>query len=85
MYGLTDRRIEIFEKCSILVKVKEGKNFNRRNIGIFRGLKFEPDTEIEQKGAFFKASQSGCILTILKNINKVILFLVRRFTANKLA
>jgi len=22
--------------------------------GIFRGLKFEPDAEIEQKGAFFK-------------------------------
>ena len=26
------RRDEIFEKCSILVKVKEGKNFNHRNI-----------------------------------------------------
>jgi hypothetical protein len=24
--------VETFEKCSILVKVKEGENFNRRNI-----------------------------------------------------
>ncbi len=26
------RKGETFEKCSILVKVKEGENFNRRNI-----------------------------------------------------
>ena len=46
---------ETFEKCSILFKVKEGEDFNHRNTRqVFRGLKSEPDTEIGQKGAFFK-------------------------------
>ncbi len=27
----TFQRIETFEKCSILFKIKEGENFNRRN------------------------------------------------------
>ena len=46
---------ETFEKCSILFKVKEGEDFNRRNTRlVFRGLKSESDTEIGQKGAFFK-------------------------------
>jgi hypothetical protein len=30
--GLSLVMNETFEKCSILVKVKEGENFNRRNI-----------------------------------------------------
>jgi hypothetical protein len=38
-----------------LAKIKEGENFNRRNIWrIFRGLKFEPDKEIGQKGTLVK-------------------------------
>ena len=45
---------ETFEKWSILFKFKEGENFNHRNTGVFRGLKFEPNAEIEQKGAFCK-------------------------------
>ena len=57
--------METFEKCSILVKVKpparrayapEGKaRISTTGIyWIFRGLKFETDAEIGQKGAFFK-------------------------------
>ena len=46
-----------------MFKFKEDENFNHRNtLSISRinppkfggGLKFEPDAEIEQKGAFFK-------------------------------
>jgi hypothetical protein len=34
---------------------KEDENFNHRNTPpVFRGLKFEPDAEIGQKGIFFK-------------------------------
>jgi hypothetical protein len=44
---------ESFEKCSILFKLKEDENFNHR------GLKFEADVEIGQKGTFFKALVSG--------------------------
>jgi len=29
---LFGERIETFEKCSILIKVKKGENFNHRNI-----------------------------------------------------
>jgi len=54
---------ETFEKCQFLFKFKKGDNFNHRNtLSISRinppkfggGLKFEPDAEIEQKGAFCK-------------------------------
>jgi hypothetical protein len=53
---------ETFEKCSILFKVKEGENFNRRNtLSILRIAlklhcvpKFESDAEIGQKGTFCK-------------------------------
>jgi hypothetical protein len=60
---LLEKIRETFEKCSFLSKAKEGENFNRRNTSsILRinppkfggGLKFEPDTGIGQKGAFFK-------------------------------
>ena len=47
--------METFEKCTILFKVKEGEDSNRRNTRqVFRGLKSESDAEIGQKGAFFK-------------------------------
>jgi hypothetical protein len=57
---------ETFEKCSILLKFKEGENFNHRNtLSILRiklKLHFvqnlEPDTEIGQKGAFCKGLDS---------------------------
>jgi hypothetical protein len=43
------------KKGSILFKVKNGENFNRRNTRqVFRGLKSKSDSEIGQKGAFFK-------------------------------
>jgi len=29
---VADRKFETFEKCSVLVKVKEGENSNHRNI-----------------------------------------------------
>jgi hypothetical protein len=46
---------ETFEKRSILFKVKEGEDFNRRNTReVFRGLNSKSDAEIGQKGAFFK-------------------------------
>jgi hypothetical protein len=50
-------------KCQYLFKFKEGENFSHRNtLSILRinppkfggGLKFEPDAEIGQKGAFCK-------------------------------
>ena len=49
--------MESFEKRSILFKIKEGENFNRRNNTrlVFRGLKSEFDAEIGQKGTFSKA------------------------------
>jgi hypothetical protein len=54
--------LETFEKCSIFFKFKEDENFNRRNtLSILRiklKLHFvqnvESDTEIGQKGVFFK-------------------------------
>jgi len=46
--------IETFAKRSILFKFKEGENYNRMNTWVFRGLKFEPDVEIVQKGALCK-------------------------------
>ena len=57
--------IETFEKGSILLKVKtpacraygpEGKTkiLTAGIHGVFRGLKFESDAEIGQKGVFFK-------------------------------
>jgi hypothetical protein len=46
--------IEIFEECSILFKATEGENLNTGIHVVFRGLKFEPDTGIGQKVAFFK-------------------------------
>jgi hypothetical protein len=57
---------ETFEKCSILFKVKECENFNHRNtLSILRIAlklhcvpKFEPDTEIEQKGGVFQRSRN---------------------------
>jgi hypothetical protein len=60
--GSTIKTSETFEKCSILSKCKEGENFNRRNILNISRIalklhcvpKFEPDTAIGQKGAFFK-------------------------------
>ena len=46
---------ETYEKCSILFKIKEGENLNHRNTSlVFRGLRFESDAKIAQKGAFFK-------------------------------
>ena len=45
---------ETFEKGSILSKVKEDENFNRRNTFSISRIKFESDAEIGQKGAFFK-------------------------------
>jgi hypothetical protein len=68
-------QFEIFEKYPILVRVKEGDNFNhpgeicfalhrasRNLLNISRinsgGLKFEPDGEIGQKGAFCKGLNS---------------------------
>jgi hypothetical protein len=62
LYSDIDNR-ETFEKRSFLFKFKEGENFNHRNtLSILRinppkfggGLKFEPDAEIGQKGAFCK-------------------------------
>ena len=62
LYGKV-KRLETFEKCSILFKTKEGENFNHRNtLSILRinppkfggGLKFEPDAGIGQKRAFCK-------------------------------
>ena len=58
--------LETFEKCSILFKFKEDENFNRRNtLSILRiklKLHFvqnvESDTEIGQKGTFFKGLTS---------------------------
>ena len=55
-------RSEIFEKCSISFKFKEGENLSAdaslRVTGgihwVFWGLKFEPDTKIGRKGAFCK-------------------------------
>ena len=55
-------QIETFEKCTILVKVKEDENSNPPDhhrdkpeyTVVFRGLEFESDAEIEQKGVFFK-------------------------------
>jgi len=29
---ISSKKLETFEKCSILVKVKEGENFNHRNM-----------------------------------------------------
>jgi len=56
-----------------LFKVKEGENFNHRNtLSILRIAlklhcvpKFEPDTEIEQNGVFFK----GLKITIMRSIS----------------
>ena len=49
---------ESLEKCSILPKFKEGDpamaGLTTGIHGVFLGLKFEPDAEIEQKGAFYK-------------------------------
>jgi hypothetical protein len=68
---------ETFEKCSILFKFKEGENFNRKNIlNILRIAlklhcvpKFEPDTEIGQKGASCK----GLILRRSRTISRAVL------------
>jgi len=46
-------------------RFKEGKNSNppdhhrdrQEYLGVFRGLEFEPDTEIGQKGGVFQRSQ----------------------------
>ena len=44
-----------FEVYAYLFKFKEGDNFRTTGIhGVFRGLKFEPDAEIGQKGVFLK-------------------------------
>ncbi|MEE8552662.1 MAG: hypothetical protein V3S72_05125, partial [Desulfobacterales bacterium] len=59
-------RNEIFEKCSILFKFKEGENFNHRNTYSILRIKLklhcvqnvEPDTEIGQKGAFCKGLET---------------------------
>jgi hypothetical protein len=59
---------ETFAKRRFLFKFKKGDNFNHRNtLSISRinppkfggGLKFEPDAEIEQKGAFCKGLLAG--------------------------
>jgi hypothetical protein len=55
-----------FEKCSILFKVKEGDDFNRRHTRqVFRGLKSEPDAEIGQKGACFKGLSLYIQMTLM--------------------
>jgi hypothetical protein len=47
IYLVPERKLEFF------VKIKEGKNFNHRNTTVvFRGLKFEPDTDIGEKDGF---------------------------------
>jgi hypothetical protein len=48
-----------FEKCSILFKIKEGKISTAGILSIFRGLKFFPDAEIGQKGAFCRGLGKG--------------------------
>ena len=52
------RYIETFEKCSILCQFKKDDpatgGINQSIQGVFRGLKFESDAELVQKGAFFK-------------------------------
>ena len=45
---------KIFEKCSILFKPKEDENLTKLIHCVFRGLNFESDTGIGQKGAFHK-------------------------------
>jgi hypothetical protein len=45
--------MKTLEKCSILVKIKEGENFNPGIYGIFRGLKIEPDLSDWPKGDIF--------------------------------
>jgi RHH-type rel operon transcriptional repressor/antitoxin RelB len=64
--------IETFEKGSILFKIKEGDDFDRRNTWqVFRGSKFESDAEIGQKGAFFKGLNLG-------PVNRVVIFPPRK-------
>jgi len=59
---------ETCEKCSFLLKFKKGENFNHMNtLSIFRGLKFEPDAEIGQKGGFSKVSNE-----LLKTANALV-------------
>jgi len=41
-------------ECSILFKFKEGEILNTGIYWIFRGLKFEPDAKIGQKGTLCK-------------------------------
>jgi hypothetical protein len=64
-FSPSDSLTETFEKCQFLFKFKKGDNFNHPSTicrptgqagihGVFRGLKFEPEAEIEQKRAFFK-------------------------------
>ena len=55
----SQKQTETFEKCSILVRVKEGENLNHRNILNISRIDpaiggIEPDAEIGQKGAFCK-------------------------------
>ncbi len=63
--------LESFEKCSILFKVKSKiPDFEREKTKIlttgihrvFRGLKFEPDAEIGQKGAFCKGLDTATFI-----------------------
>ena len=41
-----------FEVSAYLFEIKEGENFTAGIHGVFRGLKFEPDADIGQKGTF---------------------------------
>jgi hypothetical protein len=39
-------------KLGFFAKIKENENFNRRNTGSIRGLKFESDADIGGKDSF---------------------------------
>ena len=41
-----------FEVSAYLFESKDGENLTRGIHGVFRGLKFEPDEDIGQKGTF---------------------------------
>jgi hypothetical protein len=53
--ALIQQHLKSFEKPSILFKVTEDENLTAGIHIVFRGLKFESDAEIGQKGTTFKA------------------------------
>jgi hypothetical protein len=65
----TYAKIETFEKCSILFKVKEGENSNRPDNPsgqasiplVFRGLEFEPDAACPAISSRHSLSDGGSL------------------------